>query len=148
MAHWPNSDIYFKGALFINTLRHIVQDDEKWWAGVKSFTLTFKKQILTTVDVLNFFNDYFDYDFEKTFDQYLYFNHLPVLETREKENTVEYWWKSDVAEFDMPIDVIIDGQTLRLYPTVNKQKFHFKSHYKIETNKFYIKVNLTSNVDY
>lgn len=44
VGHWPTSDIYFKGILFINTLRHIVDNDQKWWAGVKAYTHTFKKK--------------------------------------------------------------------------------------------------------
>ena len=26
-----SGDMYYKGALLLNTLRHIVADDEKWW---------------------------------------------------------------------------------------------------------------------
>ena len=87
---YTTSDIYFKGALFINTLRHIINDDKKWWAGVKQYTTQFKKQNFYTTDVLNFFNAYFDYDFEKIFEQYLYFNELPTLEIKTKDNIFKY----------------------------------------------------------
>ena len=27
----PSQDMYFKGALFLHTLRSVVDDDERWW---------------------------------------------------------------------------------------------------------------------
>ena len=29
----PSQDMYFKGALFLHTLRSVVNDDAKWWAA-------------------------------------------------------------------------------------------------------------------
>ena len=121
VGHWPTSDMYFKGTLFINTLRHVVNDDKKWWAGVKSYTTQFKKQNFYTVDVLNFFNNYFDYDFEKIFDQYLYFNNLPILQIAKQNNGFKYRWQSDVALFDMPIGVMIKQEKMQLQPTTEWQ---------------------------
>lgn len=140
VAHWPTSDIYFKGTLFINTLRHIVNDDEKWWAGVKEFTTGFKKSHLYTADVLNFFNQYFDYDFEKTFDQYLYFNNIPTLEISKIQGQVKYRWKSDVEGFDMPIDIKIDSKIIRLYPHKTWQSVENNGEFDVLEEQFYIKV--------
>jgi len=138
VAHWPTSDIYFKGTLFINTLRHIVNDDEKWWAGVKAYTTGFKKSHLYTTDVLNFFNQYFDHDFEKVFDQYLYYNNIPTLEISKKNGELKYRWKSDVENFDMPIDVNIDSKIIRLHPNQAWQSLETKGEYDVLEEQFYI----------
>jgi len=140
VAHWPTSDIYFKGTLFINTLRHIVNDDEKWWAGVKAYTTGFKKSQLYTTDVLNFFNKYFDYDFEKVFDQYLYFNDIPTLEVSNKNGQLKYRWQSDVAGFDMPIDVEISGEKVRLYPKETWQSIASTEELNVFEQLFYINI--------
>ncbi len=40
--HWPSNDQYFKGALFLHTLRNVVDDDKKWWAMLKDYAEHFK----------------------------------------------------------------------------------------------------------
>jgi len=140
VSHWPTSDIYFKGTLFINTLRHIINDDKKWWSGVKAFTTQFKKSQLNTVDVLNFFNDYFDYDFEKIFDQYLYFNELPTLEVVKSNNVFKYKWQADVEGFDMPIDVIINSIKTRIKPSDKWQALEVIGDFQLAEDLFYINV--------
>lgn len=140
VAHWPTSDIYFKGTLFINTLRHIVNDDDKWWAGVKAYTTGFKKSHLYTVDVLNFFNQYFDKDFEKIFDQYLYFNNIPTLEVSKAKGQVRYRWQSDVDGFNMPIDAKVGGDKVRLYPKNTWQTISTPGDFSVLEELFYINV--------
>ena len=48
----PPQDMYFKGALFINTLRSVVDDDARWWALVGAFFDRFKYQDIATADVV------------------------------------------------------------------------------------------------
>jgi len=38
----PPQDMYFKGALFLNTLRSVVDDDRRWWALIRGFYQHFK----------------------------------------------------------------------------------------------------------
>lgn len=145
IAYWPTSDNYFKGALFINTLRHIINDDDKWWKGVKAYTTTFNKKNFYTVDVLNFFNRYFDYDFEKIFDQYLYFNNIPSLQLSSNSNQVNYRWQSQVTGFDMPIDLFIDGKKVRITPKKNWQSITFKHDFEVADDLFYINIERKSD---
>jgi len=44
----PPQDMYFKGALFLHTLRSIVNDDKKWWTLIKDFYQHFKYQTIMT----------------------------------------------------------------------------------------------------
>lgn len=149
VSHWPTSDIYFKGSLFINTLRHVINDDEKWWAGVKAYTTQFKKKNFYTVDVLNFFNQYFDYDFEKIFDQYLYFNELPNLQISQTAQGVKYRWQSDVVDFDMPIIAILNNKEVQLQPNNKWQLLSGVSELEqliIAKDKFYIDSEILERV--
>jgi len=147
VSHWPTSDIYFKGALFINTLRHVINDDQKWWAGVKQYTTQFKKQNFYTTDVLNFFNAYFDYDFEKIFDQYLYFNELPTLEIQKSNNTFKYRFKSNVADFEMPIALNIDGNKEIVTASNAWKSVGFTQDVKVYEDLYYINIKNINNND-
>ena len=40
----PPQDEYFKGTLFINTLRSVVNDDKQWWKLIRGFYQEFKYQ--------------------------------------------------------------------------------------------------------
>ena len=52
----PPQDQYFKGALFLNTLRSGVNDDREWWKLMRDFYQKFKYQNIMTEDVVAFFN--------------------------------------------------------------------------------------------
>ena len=52
----PTEDQYFKGALMLNTLRSVVNDDAKWWALLRGFYQRFKYQNILTEDVIAYFN--------------------------------------------------------------------------------------------
>src|SRR5215475_6350093 len=48
MNREPPQDQYFKGALFINTLRSVIDDDAKWWTLIHDFYQQFKYQNILT----------------------------------------------------------------------------------------------------
>ncbi|UCG84735.1 MAG: M1 family metallopeptidase [Gemmatimonadota bacterium] len=115
--HWPTQDQYFKGALFLNTLRHVVDDDEAWWALLREYAEHFKYQNVWTTDVINFFNARLDRDLRPVFEQYLYYPELPVLQVRSEGASVSYRWQADVNDFDMPLKVRFDGSVHTVHPT-------------------------------
>lgn len=103
----PSQDMYFKGALFINTLRSIVNDDGRWWKLMREFYGRFKYQNITTGDVVAFFNKNTGRDLTPIFDQYLRRTDLPTLELQFEESAgkVSYRWKVDEKAFAMPVKV-------------------------------------------
>ena len=76
---------YFKGALFLNTLRSVVNDDAQWWQA--------DARLLPDVQVPEhhdrghgrFFNQQLGTDLTPIFDQYLRRTALPVLELKFDE---------------------------------------------------------------
>ncbi len=100
-------DQYFKGALFINTLRSVVDDDKKWWAILHDFFQHFKYQDILTEDVIDYFNKATGKNLTPVFDQYLRHAAIPVLELKfdEAAGTVAYRWKADEPAFAMPVRV-------------------------------------------
>ncbi len=103
----PPEDQYFKGALFINTLRSLVNDDKKWFALLHDFYQHFKYHNIMTEDVVAYFNTKLGMNLTPIFDEYLRHPALPVLELHfdETAGAVTYRWKADEAEFAMPIRV-------------------------------------------
>ncbi len=66
----PPQDMYFKGALFINTLRSVVDDDGRWWRIVRAFYDRFKYKTIATADVVAFFGKAAGGDLAPVFEQY------------------------------------------------------------------------------
>ena len=101
------NDQYFKGALFLNTLRSIVNDDRKWWAIVRGTYDTFKYRNIMTEDMLRYFNQQTGRDLTPVFNQYLRRTALPTLELafNAPAGTVTYRWIADEPGFTMPVRV-------------------------------------------
>ncbi len=76
----PTEDQYFKGALMLNTLRSVVNDDAKWWALLHDFYQHFKYQNIMTEDVVAYFNQQTHMNLTPIFDQYLRQAQIPRLE--------------------------------------------------------------------
>jgi len=103
----PPQDMYFKGALFLNTLRSAINDDPRWFKLIHNLYQTFKYQNILTEDIVQFFNEETGKDWTPVFNQYLRHTALPVLELKfnETDGTVAYRWKVDEPNFVLPVQV-------------------------------------------
>ena len=107
-------DMYFKGANFLHTLRSILDDDQKWWKLIKGFATDHRYKTINTIDVIDYFQSYFDIDVRPIFDQYLRYKDLPVLLLKKENDRLEMKWQTDVDDFEMPVDVQV-GQEVKRY---------------------------------
>lgn len=134
-----SGDMYYKGALMLNTLRFVINDDAKWWLMLRNYCRTFRHKIIDTPTVVAFFNQESGLDLTAVFNQYLGFKNLPKLEIVAIKNKVKYRWNCDVSGFDMPIDVEINGCLRRIYPTTTWKKIRVKKeNIKVLENRFLI----------
>jgi aminopeptidase N len=119
----PTQDMYFKAALFLHTLRSVVDDDAKWWRLVRATYERFKYQNVMTEDVVSFFNESLKQDLTAVFDQYLRRASLPVLELTfdPAGGTVAYRWRADERGFAMPIRVGDPSSWQLVRPTTDWQ---------------------------
>jgi aminopeptidase N len=103
----PGQDMYFKGALFLHTLRGIVNDDEVWWKVIRDFYQAKKYTNIMTEDVVAFFNERLKRDLTPVFNQYLRHTAVPTLELdfATTHGSVRYRWKADETGFNMPVRV-------------------------------------------
>jgi len=142
----PPQDQYFKGTLFIGTLRSVVDDDAKWFALLHDFFQHFKYHNILTEDVVAYFNEKTGMNLTPIFDQYLRHTAIPTLELKfdESAGTVSYKWKVDVAGFAMPVKV---GDPMRwetIHPTEEWQTMKTpltKETFGVATDLYYINVD-------
>lgn len=139
-----SGDMYYKGSLLLNTLRHIIGDDEKWWKMVYDYSETFKKKIITSDTVIDYFNKASGTDLTPVFRQYLYTNQLPIFIYKIKGDYLYYSWDNVNEDFNMPIDIGFEDKKIRLKPTLKEQKIKLKKlskkSFQIYDNQFYVKI--------
>jgi aminopeptidase N len=119
----PPQDMYFKGALFLNTLRNVVNDDARWFRLLRDLFAEFRYRNIMTEDLVRFFNQHLGHDLTPIFDQYLRQTALPTLELdfARTPGAVAYRWKADVAGFAMPIRVGTKDRWQIIKPTAEWQ---------------------------
>ena len=141
----PPQDQYFKGALFLNTLRSIVDDDKKWFALLHDLYQHFKYQNIMTEDIVAFFNQRTGINLTPIFDQYLRHTAIPTLELKfdAAQGTVDYRWKADEAGFAMPVQVGTKEHWQKIQPTTEWQTMKTKltkDQFEAATDLYYINV--------
>jgi aminopeptidase N len=142
----PDQDQYFKGALMLNTLRSVVNDDKKWWALLHGFYQHFKYQNILTEDVVAYFNQHTGMNLTPIFDQYLRHAQIPRLELLfgEKPGLVMYKWRADEENFAMPVRVGRPGDWQIIHPTTKWQWMKTpltKDAFQVATELYYVDVN-------
>ncbi len=139
----PPQDMYFKGALFLNTLRSVVDNDARWWKLVRDFYGRYKYKNIMTEDVVRFFNEKTGKNLTPIFDQYLRHTELPTLELRFQEGEVSYRWKADVKDFAMPVKVGKKNNWQIIQPTTEWKTMKSalgKDDFEVATDLYYINV--------
>ena len=140
-----SGDMYFKGSNLLNTIRSIYDNDELWWDTFRDYTATYKHKIIDTKTVEDFFNKPIKTDLKPVFDQYLRHTRIPELQFKKDGKTYAYRWRADVPEFNMPVDVFIDGKETRLKPSLKWKKLDKKvsgeDSIKLNDLKFYVNMS-------
>ncbi len=138
-----DNDQYFKGALFLNTLRSMIDDDNRWFGLIHDFYQRFKHSVIMTEDVVKFFNEKTHMNLTPIFDQYLRYANLVTLELKFGNGTVDYRWKSDEPAFAMPIKAGAKDHWQLIHPTTTWQTMKTtlgKDEFDIPRDLYYVKV--------
>ena len=141
----PPEDQYFKGALMLNTLRSVIDDDARWFAMVHGFYQRFKYQNIMTEDVVSYFNQQSGMNLTPIFDQYLRHTAIPTLELKfDEPGKVSYRWQADESDFAMPVRVGLKEHWEVIHPTTEWQTMPTplsKDQFEVATDLYYINVN-------
>ena len=145
IARDPNQDMYFKGALFIHTLRSIVNDDAKWFRLQRALYAEFKYKNNFTEEIVAFVSKQLGRDMTPIFDQYLRRAALPVLELtfNDAEKSVSYRWNAAERAFAMPIRVGDVANWRTIQPTTDWKSMPWtagQAQFKVATDLYYVNV--------
>ena len=136
-------DMYFKGALFLNTLRSVVNDDKVWFSLIHDLYQRFKYHAIMTEDIVAFFTERMHTDMKPIFDQYLRHGKLVTLELRFGDGAIDYRWIAEEPGFNMPIQVGENGDWRWIHPTTAWQSMKSnltKDSIKVAADRFYVNV--------
>jgi aminopeptidase N len=123
--HEGSGDMYDKGQLVLNTLRHVIADDDLWFGILREMSAEFRHQSIDGQQIFDFINEKTSMDLDYFFEQYFRNTNLPRLmvsiQKKGDKVTASYKWQSDVADFNMPIKVTTaTGKMELIYPNTKK----------------------------
>ncbi len=112
-----SGDMYYKGGNMLHTIRQIINNDEKWRQILRGLNSTFYHQTVTTQQIENYISEQAGIDLMPVFNQYLRDTRVPTLEYYFTEKQLSYRWINCVDGFTMPVQVDLNGESLRIQPT-------------------------------
>ncbi len=145
---WKGSDHYHKGAWILHTLRHTLDDDQKWFDLLKGFYNKYKYSTVNTADFINYVNIFTGKDYAAFFEQYLQYSNLPVFAyeiTPDSEGIqLKFRWETDVKNFNMPLKIGRADNYRTIYPTNSWKTIQLKgmskTGFKVPTERYLINV--------
>lgn len=122
-----SSDMYYKGANMLHTLRQIVNNTDKWRAILRGLNQEFYHQTVTTHQIETYLSTAVGINLTPFFDQYLRNTQIPTLEYYFKGSLLGYRWTNCVTGFNMPIKIVINDQEKWISPKTKWQNEDHKS---------------------
>jgi aminopeptidase N len=118
-----SGDMYPKGGNMLHTIRQIVGNDEKWRGILRGLNQTFRHQTVMGSQVEEYISRQAGMDLSRVFDQYLRDIRIPELEYRIEGSRVMYRWTNVVADFNLPVELVLDGAdaTVKVQPSTEWQ---------------------------
>lgn len=115
---WAFDDAYFKGAWILHTLRSVLDDDTLFFNILKGFAQTYRDQVISTSDFVEYVNLMTGEDYVWFFRQYLYNRLPPTMVLEQTADTLRYRWTNCYPDFNMPVDLLVNKKEIRVVPGV------------------------------
>ena len=133
-----SKDMYSKGANLLHTIRQITNNDELWRETLRGINKKFYHQTVSSRQVENFISESIGFDLKYVFNQYLRDVRIPKFEFKIDDNGLNYRWTNTIDNFNMPLDITLNGEKTRLYPGNDWKTYRTKvEDIKVDRN-FYI----------
>jgi aminopeptidase N len=135
-----SGDMYYKGGNMLHTIRHVINDDEKFRSILRGLNKDFYHQVVTSKQVEDYISQKSGKDLSKTFDQYLRTTQIPTLDLKAEDDKIKFKWTNCIAGFNMPVK-LTNGQWINPTTTEQKIKLEGSSLSNVDADKnFYINV--------
>lgn len=132
-----SSDMYYKGANILHTLRQLIEDDKLWRAILTGLNQDFYHQTVTSQQVENYLSVKSKKDLSAFFNQYLRTTQIPIIEYQVNHDILKYRYNNVVEGFDMPIKIIVDKKESWIFPNKEWKEEHITGELEFDPN-FYI----------
>ena len=116
-----SSDMYYKAGNMLHTIRHLINDDDKWRGILRGLNSEFWHQTVTTEQIESYITQHAGMDLRKVFDQYLRTTMIPLLKYKIEGNKLSFDYHKVVKGFAMPLRVKVNGKEVVITPTENMQ---------------------------
>ena len=116
-----STDMYYKGANMIHTLRQVINDDIKFREILIGLNKEFYHKTVSTEEIEAYISKGSGMDLSAFFDQYLRTIKIPVLEYKLTGSIIKYKYSNIVKGFNIPLKVLVNDKEQWIYPT-NKWK--------------------------
>lgn len=120
-----SGDMYYKGSNLVHYIRQLINDDKKFRMALREMNMVFYHNTTSTEAVEQFWNKQLPVDLKPLFDQYLRNTSIPTLEVKLKKGGLLYRWSDCIAEFNMPVALIINGISTMIRPTTVWQEMKY-----------------------
>ena len=141
-------DMYSKGANLLHTIRQLANNDELWRQTLRGLNKEFYHSTVTTGEIEEYISKSMGIDLSKVFDQYLRDVRIPIFEYEITNGILMYRWNNVIDGFDMPLEVIIDGENTLLYPTLEFKRVPIKNlHINVNDDYYIFKKDLKIIID-
>ena len=141
-----SEDMYAKGAVLLNMVRTIINDDDKWRSILRGLNNTFYHKTVTYDDIIGYIDQQSGMNLSPVFDQYLHYKGLPTLQFTWQDGKAYCKWVADAKGFNMPVRVRIKGGEYKfIKPTTTSQAIDLpgatKANLETDTLNYYIKLS-------
>ena len=133
-----SGDMYSKGANLLHTIRQLAKDDELWRQTLRGLNKEFYHSTVTTAEIEEYMSKSIGINLSKVFDQYLRDIRVPIFEYEITNGKLMYRWNDVIDGFDMPLEVIIDGENKVLNPTTEFKYIPIKNLFINVDNDYYV----------
>lgn len=131
-----SSDMYYKGNNMLHTIRMIADSDSLWRGMLCELNASFRHQTVSSQQVEEFMAEYLQLDLKLIFDQYLRDIRIPTFAWRLHENgLLEYKWENAIDDFNMPLDIYVGEERIRLEPTTSWKQLTLSNNLPIQLDK-------------
>lgn len=122
---YKTTDIYFKGANMLHTLRNVIDNDSVWFGILKGLQQDFRLKQVHSQDITNYITQKSGKNLTAFFEQYLRQLSPPTLscvltQITKKEVELRVKWTADAKGFAMPVKIAVekDKEEKPIYQTI------------------------------
>lgn len=121
--NYKEADCYSKGAVALQTLRSVINNDSVFFDIIQSFYRENEMGLVTTYDFIDLVNAKTGEDYQWFFNQYFFSRHVPTLEHFVGfDGYVYHRWSNCEPDFKMEVDLSLNNVKYTLKTTTKLQR--------------------------